>query len=186
VVPSLDLQTGLLPLGRHVCTADEVEIAFVKDTSFSGSATRAAIWNDWNDALATLQSAVTVHAAWIGGSFTTSKLDPEDIDVTFIINGTDMRQRSAPEQRIITVFDGRHQVEAVLGLKVDSYVIPWECLPQPAPGLSYVQDYYLWVRGYWDDWWQRARQTPKGSPPLPDDALPRRGYLEVLASDYIC
>jgi hypothetical protein len=28
-----------------------------------------------------LQSAVTVHAAWIGGSFTTSKLDPEDIDV---------------------------------------------------------------------------------------------------------
>jgi hypothetical protein len=186
VIPPFDPATGLLPLGRHVCSADEVEIAFVKDISFFGSATRLAIWNDWNDALATLQSVVTVHAAWIGGSFTTSKLDPGDIDVTFIINGADMQQRSTPEQRTITLFDGNHQVEAVLGLKVDSYVIPWECLPVPAMGMSYVQDVYFWARGYWDDWWQRARQTPKGSPPVPADALPRRGYLEVLVSDYIC
>ena len=186
MIPPLIQTTGLLPLGRHVCSADEVEVGFVKDRAFAGSATRAAIWNDWNDALATLQSAVTVHAAWIGGSFTTSKLDPGDIDVTFIINGANMRHRSAAEQQIITLFDGRHQVEAVLGLKVDSYVIPWECLPASLPGVNYVQDYYLRVRGYWDDWWQRAPQTPKGSPPVPGASLPRRGYLEVLVDEYIC
>lgn len=186
MIPPLDPATGLLPAGRHVCSPDEVEIAFVKDISFFGSATRSAIWSDWNDALAMLQSVAIVHAAWIGGSFTTSKLDPEDIDVTFIINGADMRQRSAPEQRIIAVFLGGGQVKSAVGLNVDSYIVPWECLPAPVMGMGYVQDVYFWARGYWDDWWQRARQTPKGSPPVPADALPRRGYLEVLVSDYIC
>ena len=186
MIPPLDPATGLLPLGRQVCSADEVEIAFVKDILFFGSATRRAIWDDWNDALSTLQSTVIVHAAWIGGSFTTSKLDPEDIDVTFVINGADLRQRSVPEQQIIAPFVGGGQLKSVLGLQVDSYILPWECLPDPSQGMNYFRDqYYVW-RGYWDDWWQRARQTPKGSPPVPADALPRRGYLEVLVSDYIC
>lgn len=185
MLPLLDPATGLLPLGRHVCSADEVEIAFVKDISFFGSATRSAIWRDWNDALATLRSAVTVHAAWLGGSFTTSKLDAKDIDVTFVINGEDARQRSAPEQQIITLFTNQGQVKSVLSLNVDSYILPWECLADPAQGTNPFQGLYYPTRGYWDDWWQRARQTPKGSPPVPEDAVPRRGYLEVPLSDYI-
>lgn len=187
MLPLLDPVTGFLPSGRHGCSASEVEVAFVRDIAFFGSPTRRAIWNDWNQALTVLQSAVTVHAAWIGGSFTTSKLDPEDIDVAFIINAADFRQRSAQDQHIVSLFMRPGQVKANLGLGVDSYIIPWECLPAvtpPGTTMSYFQDSYFWARGHWDDWWQRARLTPKGSPALPADALPRRGYLEVLISDY--
>jgi hypothetical protein len=171
----------MLPRGRHVCTAGEVEIAFVKDIAFFGSATRPVLWKDWNAALATLQSSVIVHAAWIGGSFTTTKMDPDDIDVTFMINADDYHQRSRPDQQIVSIFRGNGRVRADLGLRVDSYLIAWERYlgsTQPVP-LE-----YFWARGHWDDWWQRARQTPKGAPPTPGDAVPRRGYLEVLLSDY--
>lgn len=183
MLPPLDPATGLLPLGRHVCSADEVEIAFVKDLQFFGSPTRSTIWGHWNDALRFLQSAVTVHAAWIGGSFTTSKWDPEDVDVTFVINAEDMRRRGPAEQQIITLF-AEARVKSQLGLHVDSYALPWECLPSPGQGMNPFEDPYYITRGYWDDWWQRARRGPKGSPPAPEDALPRRGYLEVLISDY--
>jgi uncharacterized protein DUF6932 len=185
VLPCLDPITGMLPLGRHACSAAEVEIAFVKDIAFFGSRTRPGLWSDWNDALATLQSSVTVHAAWIAGSFTTAKPDPDDIDVTFIVNGEDYRQRGQQDQQIVSLFLGYGRVRATLGLRVDSYVIPWErYLGSP---LQQVHADYFWARGHWDDWWQRARQAPKANPPeppAPGDAVPRRGYLEVLLSDY--
>lgn len=184
MLPSLDPIAGLLPQGRHVCTTAEVEIAFVKDVAFFGSPTRADLWSEWNTALAVLQSSVTVHAAWLGGSFTTSKFDPEDIDVTFVINGEDLRQRGINDQRIVSLFKGGGLVKSSLGLRIDSYTIPWE--PYLLGPVFPIHAEYFRARGYWDDWWQRARQAPKGSPPQPGDAVPRRGYLEVLLSDYPC
>jgi hypothetical protein len=161
---------------------------FVKDVSFSGSATRRKIWSDWNDALAVLQSAVTVHAVWIGGSFTTSKVDPEDIDVTYIVNAAELRrQQGQQEQKIISIFGTPGRVKSELSLDVDSFMITWECIPSPLPpGMNSFQDLYYWARGHWDDWWQRVKQGPKGGPPVPADAVLRRGYLEVPVSDYIC
>ncbi len=185
MVPERDPASGLLPLGRHVCSESEVEVAFVSAAEFTGSPTRASIWRDWQRAARLLRTAVTVHAAWLGGSFTTSKVDPEDLDVTFVINGADMRTRSPQEQKIITLFATGGQVKAALGLKLDSFVIPWECIPQPQNvGLNGVGDPYYWARGHWDDWWQRRRLSPKTVLPGPADASPRRGYLEVPFSDY--
>jgi hypothetical protein len=43
MIPCLDPGSGLLSPGRHICSADEVELAFVKDTSFFGSATRPGL-----------------------------------------------------------------------------------------------------------------------------------------------
>lgn len=182
MLPCPDPGTGLLPRGRYVCTAKEVEIAFVTKNAFAGSSTRRKIWADWTEALGLLQSSVTVHAAWVGGSFTTSKLDPDDIDVTFIINGEDLRQRDPDDQRIVSLFKGNNRVKLQLDLRVDSYAFPWEPC---APGVgNKIHDEHYGARGYWDDWWQRARQTPKGTPSVRGDAVPRRGYLEVLVSDY--
>lgn len=185
MIPALDPATGLLPPGRHVCTEAEVEAAFVAAPEFSGSLTRSGIWDHWLQARELLQRSVLVHAAWIGGSFTTSKIDPEDIDASFVINADNYRQREVPDQQVVSLFNTGSHVKAVLGLRVDSYVIPWECVSQPLPaGLNMVHDMYYWARGYWDDWWQRYRTGGHGSPPVPADAIPRRGYLEVLLSDY--
>ncbi|HEY3955266.1 MAG TPA: hypothetical protein VGM53_18000 [Streptosporangiaceae bacterium] len=152
---------------------------------FSTSATRTGIWRDWQQGARLLESAVTVHAAWLGGSFTTSKVDQNDLDATFVINGADMRTRSPDEQKIITLFATGGQVKAQLGLKLDSYVVAWECIPQPqSPGRNGEGDNYYWMRGHWDDFWQRQRCNPPTVPPGPADAPPRRGYLEVPLSGY--
>jgi hypothetical protein len=185
VLPALDPATGLLPRGRHVCSEAEVEAAFVTADAFAASVTRPGIWKDWRDALSLLRFAVTVHAAWIGGSFTTSKLDPADLDVTFIIDGTEQRSRGPQQQKIISLFQGRGQVKSVLKLRIDSYILPWEYVPSvPPAGLFPVQDVYYRARGYWDDWWQRTRAAPASGQSAQADALPRRGYLEVPVSDY--
>ena len=79
---------------------------FVRDAAFSESVSRRQIWSDWNDALAVLQSAVTVHAVWIGGSFTTSKVDPGDIDVLYIVNADAVRSlQGTQETKIVTIFN---------------------------------------------------------------------------------
>ena len=160
---------------------------FVKHIAFSKSASRSQIWSDWNDALAVLQSAVTVHAVWIGGSFTTSKLDPGDIDAAYIVNADEIRRLQGEEEmNIIGIFSTPGRVQSDLGLNVDSFLIPWECVPSPIPpGHDGLQDLYFWARGHWDDWWQRERQGSKASPPGLQDAVARRGYLEVPVSDYI-
>jgi hypothetical protein len=137
VIPPLNPTTGLLPQGRHVCSAAEVEDMFVKDSVFPGSSTRSKIWNDWNDGLALLQSAVPVHAVWIGGSFTTSKLDPGDIDVTYVANAEQARlQQGVQEQKTINTFSTPGSVKATLQLDTtvsssSGNVSPSRCHPAP-------------------------------------------------------
>jgi hypothetical protein len=184
VIPELDPVTGLLPLGRHVCAEAEVEAVFVSASRFAASLTRRDVWNEWQQAAQLLQGAVVVHAAWLGGSFTTSKIDPGDIDVTFIFDADDYTQRQTQDQQVVSLFSTA-QVKAVLGLRVDSYAIPWTSIPQPQSyGRNQIHDQYYWARGYWDDWWQRHQLGGKGSPPVLADASPRRGYLEVLFGGY--
>ena len=181
VIPALDPATGLLPVGRHACTEAEVEAMFVSAPQFAASPTRADVWAHWKLAVGVLQASALVHAAWIGGSFSTAKPDPADIDVTFIVNRADYRLRPPQDQQVVSAFDG--QLSAVApALEVDSYLIGWECCLF-ARGVPHHETYFA-DRGYWDDWWQRSRTGPKGTPPVPADARPRRGYLEVLFSDY--
>ena len=188
-VPALDGE--FLPAGRHPCTVDEVEAAFVTNAHFASSISRAPLWEQhWATALGLLASAVRVHAAWISGSFVSSKKNPRDIDVTFIVNEADWATRSAAERQVVEAFVRRvldptsGKVVPAHGLLVDSYIIPW------APHLGrrgHTPDYdrYLSDRGYWDDWWSRRRVSPKGAPAVPEDAHPTRGYLEVSISDYV-
>ena len=134
MLPSFDASTGLLPLGRHVCAAADVEEMFVRDAAFSESVSRRQIWSDWNDALAVLQSAVTVHAVWIGGSFTTSKVDPGDIDVLYIVNADAVRSlQGTQETKIVTIFNTPGRVKSEFALNVDTYLLPWECPVSPFP-----------------------------------------------------
>ena len=144
MIPALDPATGWLPLGRHPCTQGEIEAAFVTAPEFSTSPTRPQIWRDWLTGLQVLQRAVLVHGAWLGGSFTTSKVDPEDLDVTFLINGEDMRGRTPQEQTVITLF-GSSQVKA-LGLRLDTYAIAREGVPLPWQHAAQIHDALLGTR----------------------------------------
>lgn len=184
-IPDSFRVTGLLPLGRYQCTEREIRAEFVEHPDFSSSVTRGKIWNDWETARDTVRSLMTVHAVWIAGSFTTTKLDPGDVDVVFVVNGNEYDALPPNEQAIASLF-ARGSVGAVHhNLQVDSYMIPWRCFPIPNPGADPAQQAYFINRGYWDDFWLRNRSGPKGSSPVFEDAVPKRGYLEVSYDDYL-
>ncbi|WP_405841715.1 DUF6932 family protein [Streptomyces sp. NBC_01518] len=183
-VPALVASTGTLPLGRYECTETEIRAAFVEHPDFASSVTRANIWNDWETARETVTSIITVHSVWVAGSFTTSKVDPGDMDAVFLVNGPEFDGLSPQEKAIVSLFGIGSQGARQHGLQLDSYMIPWHCFPEPNPGRDPLQSNYYIARGYWDDFWLRSRSGPKGSPPARQDAFPKRGYLEVKFREY--
>jgi predicted nucleotidyltransferase len=183
---------GVLPQGRYQCTQDEIEAFFVNDPSFVASISRPAIWQHWETGLELLTSAVTVHSAWIGGSFVTAKLTPRDIDVLFIVSEEDRAKRGVEDRQVIESFMNRVRdpltghLKPAHGLLVDSYVINWSP-HNPAPDGKRTPLHFAYAaeRGYWDDWWSRKRVTSKKKPSVREDALPKRGFLEVILNDYV-
>lgn len=180
-----------LPPGRHCCTESEVEQAFVTAAAYSGSSSRQVLWDDWVKARILLTSAIKVHAAWISGSFTSTKVNPGDIDVTYIVSARDRAKRPIADIKVVESFQRRvpHPITGdpvpAHGLKVDSYIIDWDAF-NLTPSGDMLRGHELWAlnRGYWDDWWSRVRVTPKPLPAKRVDALPTRGYLEVNFDAY--
>jgi uncharacterized protein DUF6932 len=176
VIPPLDSATGLLPLGRHVVTVSEVEAAFVTAPSFTASATRTQIWNDFVAALDLLRrKKARIPAAFLGGSFTTSDLDPADIDTSVLVDGSRITS-DATWNGIVSVAAGTKAA----GLKVDLFLIAW----YPSGDQASIPPAYFNQRGMWDDWWQRHVPKSARTPPLREHAMPVRGYLEVIIDGY--
>lgn len=172
------LQGSYLPHGRWACDVTDVEAQFVTGQTPE----RQAIWNDWLKVLAVLKQLVgTVPAAWLSGSFLSSKSVPSDIDSVFIIDIADMRDARLnlpPEQWFIVEALSRGVgAREYLGLNVDSYILEWHPTPTPEP-LSSPQ--YYNYRGYWDDLWVRAKAPADERL----DSVPRRGYVEVIIDGY--
>jgi hypothetical protein len=177
---------GLLPLGRYLCDLDELEATFVDGSEFEASSTREAIFKDLLSVVKLFEgfSATLIESIWVGGSFVSSKLNPDDIDCLFVLNGVafDALASNALRNKLMK-FNRKNFVRETLELRVESFILiraafanPWErggVHPDAAP--------YTQVRGAWDDWWQRVR-TGEGpdDPPLLESAEPKRGYLEVL------
>lgn len=184
-LPIPPLSAGLLPLGRHPATLLEIEADFVKSPDFATSTTRQEIWSHYIQAFGTLDQVVPVLAAWIGGSFTTDKTDPDDIDVLWIVDGRRYPVLTPPEQAVVAIFSQGKVLRERTQARVDTYVLPWE--PIPVPDLqANAHDLGLAAyRGYWDDLWLRKIQGSKLLPRTIADALPRRGYLEVTFRDYL-
>lgn len=170
------LQGDYLPHGRWACTPTDIETAFVT----GHGPERAAIWRDWLKALALLKHLVgSVPAAWLGGSFFTSKPVPGDIDSVFIVDADEIqtarRVLSPPDAQILCEL-GCGGIKASLGLNLDSFILEWE--PTPTAGRTSSPDYYG-NRGYWDDLWVRARDSDTRL-----ESIPRRGYVEVIIDGY--
>lgn len=177
---------GMLPVGRFPCTLDEFEETFIDAATFVKSATRGEIFKDFLSVVGLLKafSPDLVECVWIGGSFVTDKLDPDDIDCLFVLSGPAFDALPSQNKRNkIQAFNKKNYVRDKFALRVESFLLirvpfanPWEkggVHPNAAP--------YTQVRGAWDDWWLRTR-TGEGPNDLPriESAEPKRGYLEVI------
>lgn len=183
MIPPLT-DAGALPRGRYPATTAEVESAFVSDRKWAASTTRQDVWEDWRQITAQARKVVPVAAAWLGGSFLTDKVDPDDLDVVYII---DSRQAAAVTSTLhrgfLSMLAQGDALRKLRGKRLDTFIVGWVPDPDGArltPGF----DGYAAGRGYWDDLWQRRLSGPKTAPRVPSDALPMRGYLEVTLDDF--
>jgi len=60
VLPALDTQTGLLPLGRYEATLEAIKQNYVDAPQFQASTTRAEIWQHFESATTGIRSVVPV------------------------------------------------------------------------------------------------------------------------------
>lgn len=183
-IPDLSAE-GMLPLGRFSCTLEALEDRFVDDPQFVTSSTRSQIFEDFLAVVGLLRAFAPdlIECVWIGGSFVTDRLDPDDIDCLFVLHGPtfDALPSNAARSRVKR-FNTKDYVRSQLNMRVESFLLirvpfanPWTkggVHPEAAP--------YTQVRGAWDDWWLRTRtgEAPD-EPPRIESAEPRRGYLEV-------
>jgi len=160
-------------------TVDQVEATWVAQPEWAGTS-RQAIWEDWQTAAAVLRSMVRVYAAWLGGSFLSAKPDPGDMDCVWVIDEEELRAARADRDaaRLLGAFSDNALKRGRKPLNIDSFVLVWR--RWPGASLRDPEDgQYGMYRGYWDDLWQRERSSSPLAPPGAD-AIPRRGYAEVV------
>lgn len=181
----IDDETGMVMLGRHNCTLEVVQATFVDASEFETSASRRKIWDAWKAVTTELRSKVPVAAVWISGSFTTKKLNPSDMDCTYIIDHQEMmRVRADPDSVKLIDLIAKNELGGTCNLPLDTFLISWKSFAQPASSDISNSNYFA-TRGYWDDFWQRVRQGNKSDTPTESWSIPRRGYLEVTLDGYI-
>lgn len=156
---------GILPPGRHTCTAQEFEDRFV--SGLPDEPRRRQIFQDLEEyQVQQSRRGLSVISYWIDGSFTSAKLNPGDIDITAVVDsGT---SQPAPDWQD-WFSPGDHwkvniHPEVQRPLLVDGFGILK--VPDEHPAARE----YLELRGYWDDWWQRCRGTGPAT---------SKGYVEV-------
>lgn len=177
MIPPLVAGTGWLPVGRFPCEIDEVKAAFVDP--FPASTRRPMVWRHWAQATEVLRAHVAVRYAWLGGSFVTDVVEPDDIDAVYWVEDTDISNAAADpaSAHVLTVFQTPGALKAA-GLQVDAFLIPWRSNPEGF-ARGPLDLHYTRNRGYWDDLWVRQRSGSKAAPKVRLDSIPRCGYLEV-------
>ena len=130
-----------------------------------------------------IRRIVPVCAVWLSGSYLTSKANPNDIDVLLVVRAEDLEALD-PGVRPLFTDTGLHAVATKLNVRVDAYLLGWRQLISPDPGHNPDHSFYYVMRGYWDDWWMRLRNQAGAGQPIDLEALPRRGYVEVILDGY--
>ncbi|TQR82647.1 hypothetical protein D8S82_31040 [Mycobacterium hodleri] len=128
-----------------------------------------------------LRSHIPICAVWLSGSFLTQKDEPDDVDCVYWAEDLEINNaRANPvSAAVVDIFAQKDALRTAVGLRVDTFVVPWNCCPDLAIATIATTTYFQ-NRGHWDDFWQRMRSGAKSAPAVRADALPRRGYLEVI------
>lgn len=182
MIPALETSTGFLPLGRYLTDLASVKAEFVSSPSYATSTRRSDIWDEFESATTELRRIVPVCSVWISGSFLSVKSEPDDLDVMYWcedrhIDAIDPGRTS--DLQVLQAF-AQNQLRAALGLRIDTRIGYWHARPEPAFTNSPSDRQYTIMRGFWDDFWLRTRSGGKTDPPVRADAIPKRGYLEVM------
>lgn len=178
---------GHLPTGRHSCSLEEVRDIFVDAPIFQGSTTRSGHFRQlvrylsaWEAAETAAGGVVLLREVWLAGSFASATLDPDDVDVSPIIDGEvlDSLRGQPGVGRIRRLFEQRDRIVREFG--VEPFRIIWRPMVSlDDTRVTPLQRDYLLTRGRYDDLWQRVRTGPSKGPLTLADCEQRRGYLEV-------
>ncbi|MFE2375467.1 DUF6932 family protein [Streptomyces sp. NPDC059398] len=180
-LPGLDQVTGLLPPGRYAAGIDQLHARFVASPDFAESATRKQLWAEWEQHRL-IVDAVTggVSRLWLGGSFVSGKLDPGDIDVTYLLRAQtfdrlDRESLASLDELTDRAWCVKHN------MRMDAYLVRlpedvsfWQLMPSLFTPLT--NDSFRDI-GLYDEDWQYARNS---SPSDSEADRLRRGYVEVL------
>jgi hypothetical protein len=189
MMPSFDVETGHLPVGRYSCSPDEAHARLVTDPRFGNSGTRSDLWLHFERYLARFFALEEQYAdvlpgpllerVWLGGSFVSAKLDPRNVDATLLINQNAKNAlKGKPGAGLFT----RSRDSVLEEFKVSPLFLNY----QPVVNVFRLDELeesdrtYLAARGAWDDWWQRLRADGEPQGPSLETCAPRRGYLEVV------
>lgn len=150
---------GFLPSGRISLSHDELYERFV--ATFPGSPTRARLFESWMLHRSEAAELLSIREQWIGGSFSTDRIDPPDIDVVTFFDGPEFDLLSPGRRRLAErLFEG-HKTRDERG--IDAFSVSYYPESHPAWGR------FVAARGYWDVYFSRLKY---------DHDSPR-GYLEV-------
>ncbi|MEU5098407.1 hypothetical protein [Streptomyces sp. NPDC020996] len=181
-LPAFNPSTECPPPGRFPLTWDEIESELVKADDFAESSTRSGLLEELRVHFALVEMATgAVGRLWLAGSFVSGKLDPEDIDVTYLIP-SDAYVRAMADPDTVDNLDNLGTKDWCVrqGLRVDAYVLRLAATEDfralGVTGAMAPDDHKVFESlGVYDEVWQRCRSGPNGIP-----RGTRRGYVEVV------
>lgn len=191
MIPDLDATSGHLPPGRFRCTLPEIEQRFVDHADFATSTRRRTLFDqllnylrDWELALDVVSAPDVLKQIWIAGSFASAVIDPDDIDVSPILDGPRLQEiRGMPGVRRIQKLQGERRDRIVKEYGVEPFPITWwPVTTLRSDKVDNLATDYISTRGLMDDFWQRTRSTGAKAGLTVDTAPARRGYLEVVVA----
>jgi hypothetical protein len=161
----------LLQPGRYPFSFDQVA------DHWGFNSHRQGLLSGFRKLLAEVRSVIPICAVWLSGSYLSSKDLPGDLDAALVVPVAELTNLQGNDKLLVTPL-GLQLLARRINVRVDAYVLPWECIPHPDPNNADHGRYFI-ARGYWDDWWMRLRSTTPT-----EGALPQRGYVEVIVDGY--
>lgn len=135
----------LLAPGRHVMTLEAIAELCV--TPFETSPTRPRLMASLSGFVAVLREHLPICDLWVDGSFVSDKVDPEDIDLTLVIEG-EVFDRLHPDLQ--AVVDSMANGET---MRPHLHVFPIVTRPMGHPGRIPGEA----MVSNWAQWWCVAR-----------------------------
>lgn len=120
--------------------------------SFSASSTRQGIYEKYLIYISDFYKEIITHwLQWVNGSFTTNKIDPNDIDLVNFIRAETLSTKSTEILKFLTKYGSKNLY------KVDGYCIP--VYSENDERYKITKDHVI----YWEKWFGHDRtKSPKG------------------------